>query len=456
MDNGSTVTYDPKRVYGVNVYREVSRELATGDRLQFSAQNKELGVANRDLGTVTEIESDRLTVRMDGKEGRTISFNPSGFRQFDHGYAVTSHSSQGLTADRVIANFDTDSSRSLINNRLAYVAISRASEDARIYTNNAETLGERLATDVTKTAALEFGSKPEQQQPLPPVKTPTPVQVYEYNKPDSRLAAVAADYSTRPEKCVIVAPNRAERDELTQLARADLYAQGKLGREAYAIPVLVEKTAGSKMRVETYEPGDKIHYKSGSPSMEGIPHDSQATVISTKPKCNLLTVQLDATREEVTYSPSQLRNQTRESRLFREEVREVAEGERLRFTSYDKEVGVRSGDLGTVTRIGQDRSMTVQLDSGKDAELTPEKTRRIDYGYAIDGSQVVRADRIIATGDKLSQQTLQGMSPTADLTVYLGSAAVTSEAPTIKNEAITAVLTQQKPSAQRRDYGIGF
>lgn len=456
MDNGSTVTYDPKRVYGVNVYQEVSRELATGDRLQFSAQNKELGIANRDLGTVTKIEPDRLTVRMDGKEERSVSFRPSEFRQFDHGYAVTSHSSQGLTADRVIAHFDTDSSRSLINNRLAYVAISRASEDARIYTNNAETLGQRLATDVTKTAALEFGSKPEQQQPLPPSKTPTPVQVHEYHNPGSRLAAVAADYSARPEKSIIVAPNRAEREELTQLARADLYAQGKLGREAHAVSVVVDKTAESKMRVEAYEPGDKIHYKSGSPSKEGIPHDSQATVVSTRPKENLLTVQLDATREEVTYSPSQLRNQTRESRLYREEVREVAEGERIRFTSYDKELGVRSGDLGTVTRIGQDRSLTVQLDSGRAAELTPEKTRRIDYGYVVDGSQAVRADRIIATGDQLSQQTLQGMSPKADLSMYPGSAAVPSEAVTIKLEAISAVLVQQEPPSQRRDFGIGL
>ena len=456
MDNGSTVTYDPKRVYGVNVYREVSRELATGDRLQFSAQNKELGVANRDLGTVTKIEPDRLTVRMNGKEGRTISFAPSEFRQFDHGYAVTSHSSQGLTADRVIANFDTDSSRSLINNRLAYVAISRASEDARIYTNNAEILGQRLATDVTKTAALELGGRPGRPPPIPPSKMPTPVRVYEYNNPDSRLAAVAADYSARPEKSVIVAPNRAERDELTQLARADLYAQGRLGREAYGVPVLVEKTAESKLRVETYEPGDKIHYRTGSPSIEGIPHDSQATVVSTKPKGNLLTVQLDASREEVTYSPSQLRSQTRESRLYREEVREIAEGERLRFTSYDKDLGVRSGDLGTVTRIGPDRSMTVRLDSGKVAELAPEKTRRIDYGYAVDGSQAVRADRVIATGDKLSQQTFPGMSPNADLSLYPGTAAIPAETPTIKNEAISAVLTQQEPQAKGRDFGIGF
>ena len=452
MEDGSTVTYDPKRLYGVNVYREVSRELATGDRLQFSAQNKELGVANRDLGTVTKIEPDRLTVHMDGKEERTISFNPSEFRQFDHGYAVTSHSSQGLTADRVIANFDTDSSRSLINSRLAYVAISRASEDARIYTNNAETLGQRLATDVTKTAALEFGSKLEPQQPPAPAKTPKPVQVHEYDNPDSRLAAVAADYSARPERSVMVAPNPAELDDLTQLARADLYAQGKLGPHSHAVPVLVEKTAGNKMRVETYDPGDKIHYKMGSPSIDGIPHDSQATVVSTKRKGNLLTVQLDATREEVTYSPSQLRAQTRESRLYREEVREIAEGERIRFTSSDRETGVRLGVLGTVTRIGPDRSMTVQLDSGKAAELSPEKTRRFDYGYAVDGSQSVRADRILATGDKLSQPTLRGMSPRAEISLYPGSA----EAAHIKNEPIAAVLTQQELPSQHRDFGIGF
>lgn len=152
--NGSSVTYDPRRLQGVNVFREVEREFATGDRIQFGAPDKDLGVANRDLGTITAMTSDRISVKLDGKTERVVTFDPREFRQFDHGYAVTSHSSQGLTAGRVLANIDTDSTRSLINDRLAYVAISRASHDARIYTNNADTLGERLATDVSKTAAL--------------------------------------------------------------------------------------------------------------------------------------------------------------------------------------------------------------------------------------------------------------------------------------------------------------
>jgi conjugative relaxase-like TrwC/TraI family protein len=155
-EDGESVSYDPRRLRGVNVFREAEREFAGGDRIQFSGQNKDLNVANRDLGTVIDVGDDQMKVRLDGKTGRTVTFDPFKFRQFDHGYALTSYSSQGMTAERVIINIDTDSSPSLINERLAYVAISRASHDVRIYTNNAETLGHRLATEVSKTSALTF------------------------------------------------------------------------------------------------------------------------------------------------------------------------------------------------------------------------------------------------------------------------------------------------------------
>ena len=450
FSNGSIAEYDPKRVYGVNVYRETSREFATGDRLQFSANDKDLGISNRDMGTITKIEPDRLTVLMDGKEQRSISFNPTDFRQFDHGYAVTSHSAQGLTTGRVIANIDTESSRSLINNRLAYVAISRASEDARIYTNDAATLGHRLATDVTKTAALDFTAKPE--QPLgQEASNARAVAVHEYNSRDSRLAAVANEYASRPERSVIVAPDRAERAELTQLIRANLYADGKLGRDAQAISVLIEKKIESKMRVESYQPGDKIQYKTGSPGLDGIPHDSQATVVSTTSRGNLLSVRFDATREEVSYNPAQLRTLTRESHVYREEIREIAEGERIRFSRYDKNVGmIRSGNLGTVTRIGQDHSMTVKMDSATNAEISAEKARHIDYGYVVEGLTNVRAERILATGDGFAHQNLHGTFPRANLSLYTNSPQQVSS---LAKEITAPEIAQ--PAKQQRDFGIG-
>jgi conjugative relaxase-like TrwC/TraI family protein len=449
LPNGSSVEYDPKRVYGVNVYRETSREFATGDRLQFSAIHKDLGISNRDMGTISRMEPDRLTVLMDGKEQRSFSFNPAEFRQFDHGYAVTSHSSQGLTADRVIANIDTESSRSLINNRLAYVAISRASEDARIYTNDAATLGQRLATDVTKTAALDFTAKPESPA-TQEVSKARAVAVHEYNNSDSRLAAVASEYVSRPQHSVIVALDRAEREELTQLVRADLYAQGKLGRDAQAVTVLIGKEMGSKMRVESYLPGDRIQYKTGSPGLDGIPHDSQATVVSTTTPGNLLSVRFDATREEVSYNPAQLRTQTRESSVFQEETRAISQGERVRFATYDKEMGVRFGDLGTVTRIGEDHAMTVKMDSGKIAEVPPEKARHIDYGYAVDSLKNVRAERLIVTGDGLTQQAFQAAPSKVAIALHTSS----PQQELSPAKAFTAPELAQHPK-QQHDFGIG-
>lgn len=164
VENGSTVTYDPRRLRGVNVFREVEREFAVGDRLQMTAPNRDLGVANRDLGTVVRVEEGKISLRMEGKPDRLLTFETAQFRQFDHGYAVTSHSAQGLTADRVLANFDTDSNHNLINTRLAYVAISRASQEAHVYTNDAQTLSLRLASDVSKTSAIQVLSQtgPEQ------------------------------------------------------------------------------------------------------------------------------------------------------------------------------------------------------------------------------------------------------------------------------------------------------
>ena len=156
--NGEQVSYDPSRLRGISAYREIEREFAIGDRVQFTAPNKELGVANRDLGTLQQIgEAGKLTVRMDGDKEKALTFDPAEMRHFDHGYAVTSHSSQGLTAERVLVNMDTNVHPELINTRFAYVSVSRASQDAQIFTNDAVTLAESLSHDVSKASAIDFG-----------------------------------------------------------------------------------------------------------------------------------------------------------------------------------------------------------------------------------------------------------------------------------------------------------
>ena len=154
--NQELATYDPRRLTGVSVYQEIERELSVGDRIQFTAPDKSLGVANRDFATIEAIHPDgRLSARLDNN--RQISFDTSEHRHFDHGYAVTSHSSQGLTTERVLVHADTSVHPDLLNSRFAYVSISRASHDATLFTDDMGKLGPQLGADVSKTSALEIG-----------------------------------------------------------------------------------------------------------------------------------------------------------------------------------------------------------------------------------------------------------------------------------------------------------
>jgi ATP-dependent exoDNAse (exonuclease V) alpha subunit len=156
---GVAVTYDPRRLQGVTVYREAEVRLALGDRVQITAPDRARHVANRELGTVARLErTGHLDVRLDS--GQTVSFNINERPHLDYGYAVTSHSSQGQTADRVLVHVETVRGETLVNRRFAYVAISRGQYDVRLYTDNQTALARALARTLSHVSAIETTGTP--------------------------------------------------------------------------------------------------------------------------------------------------------------------------------------------------------------------------------------------------------------------------------------------------------
>ncbi len=155
---GSVTTYDPRRQMGVSVYREQEKAFSVGDRIQFTAPNHELKIANRELATVESIAPDG-TMRLKLDNGRRMGYEPQRHPHLDHGYAITSYSSQGQTAERVLIHVDTELvAKDLLNSRMAYVSVSRGQWDAQIFTNNREKLSQALGHDVSHQSA----HKPEQ------------------------------------------------------------------------------------------------------------------------------------------------------------------------------------------------------------------------------------------------------------------------------------------------------
>ncbi len=103
-----------------------ARAFAVGDRILFRQNDKQLGVKNGSLGSVTAIEKGALTARLDS--GETLRIDPTAYRNFDHGYAMTIHKSQGATVDRsfVLGTGGMD-------RHLTYVAMSRHRHRADLY-----------------------------------------------------------------------------------------------------------------------------------------------------------------------------------------------------------------------------------------------------------------------------------------------------------------------------------
>jgi Ti-type conjugative transfer relaxase TraA len=111
---------------------EGERSFAPGDRVLFRENNRDLGVKNGTMGTVSKAEPGQLSVRLDNAagpgRGREVAVPTEQYRALDHGYATTIHKSQGATVDRsyVLASPSMD-------RHLSYVAMTRHTESAQLH-----------------------------------------------------------------------------------------------------------------------------------------------------------------------------------------------------------------------------------------------------------------------------------------------------------------------------------
>ncbi|WP_287998934.1 Ti-type conjugative transfer relaxase TraA [Acidiphilium sp.] len=137
---------------------EGERAFAPGDRLLFRENNRDLGVKNGMLGTVTRADEGRLEVRVDDDEGkvRKVAVSMADYAAVDHGYAVTIHKSQGATVDRAFVY----ASR-MMDRHLTYVAMTRHRDSVRLYVDRKEfrdlaALSGRLSSGTGKETTLDY------------------------------------------------------------------------------------------------------------------------------------------------------------------------------------------------------------------------------------------------------------------------------------------------------------
>ena len=132
------------------------RAFAAGDRIMFLRNERSMGVKNGTLGTLERIEGSSLTVRLDGADGRAVSFDLKDYAHVDHGYAATIHKAQGVTVDRahVLASAHMD-------RHAAYVGLTRHREGVELHwaredLRNRAGLDRALSRERAKDTTLDY------------------------------------------------------------------------------------------------------------------------------------------------------------------------------------------------------------------------------------------------------------------------------------------------------------
>ena len=134
------------------------RDFATGDRIVFLENSRDLGVKNGMLATVDHVEPGRIIATLDGR-GDRVSVPIGDYQAIDHGYATTIHKNQGATVDRayVLASGTMD-------RHLTYVAMTRHRDRAQLYAGMDEFTDRHAGQTLASGRLVEHGAAPYEHQ----------------------------------------------------------------------------------------------------------------------------------------------------------------------------------------------------------------------------------------------------------------------------------------------------
>ncbi len=150
---GPTITFSPMTHRKLSVYQPERTEISAGDLIRINRNDASLDVANGDRFKVLAVMENSIFL---GNDKRTLLIETDKPLHMEHAYATTIHSSQGLTADRVLVEFESNSPTSAKDT--FYVAISRARHESIVYTNDEKKLPAAVSRENVKHSALDMNT----------------------------------------------------------------------------------------------------------------------------------------------------------------------------------------------------------------------------------------------------------------------------------------------------------
>ena len=130
-------------------FSPVILDIAEGDCLKWTKNERQLGRRNGQRVTVRSIKGNKAVI--ESEEGKTETIDLTKFQHLDYALVSTTYSSQGKTAERVMIAVDET-----VSQESFYVAVSRVRRHLSIYTSDKEALLAKAMESRAKENALEL------------------------------------------------------------------------------------------------------------------------------------------------------------------------------------------------------------------------------------------------------------------------------------------------------------
>ncbi|MEL6773127.1 MAG: MobF family relaxase [Pseudomonadota bacterium] len=167
--NGRAVFWNPaeKGASKAELFKPREADLRVGDRIVWTRNDRDRGLANGRVGTVREIDqtAQTATVRF-GERAVALSMTDPADSHWRHAYAETAHAAQGRTADRLIVHAEA-SRINLVNRASFYVALSRAKESGVVVTDSRAELAAAVAARAGRKETALTGRETERAAARP-------------------------------------------------------------------------------------------------------------------------------------------------------------------------------------------------------------------------------------------------------------------------------------------------
>lgn len=152
-EDGRRFEWSPSKQSKVEVYAREVREVAVGDELRFTKNDRGLGVNNGTLAKVTAMGSSEVVLSTKTGELR-LNSEQLAHGHWDYAYAMTVYASQGKTVSTSNLLITADSGQAM-GERSFLVGVTRERDDLAIYTDSRKKAVDLITTSQDKTSAIE-------------------------------------------------------------------------------------------------------------------------------------------------------------------------------------------------------------------------------------------------------------------------------------------------------------